>query len=81
MNTSIGVMDTTKRTFLKALTWQLLGLITMTALSYPHTGSLYSALALASSASASGFLAFFVHEKVWNKVPWGRAVQTEKAPH
>lgn len=65
-------MDTRSRTLLKAVTWQLLGIVTMTALSYPHTASLLDAFALALSASASGFVFFFVHECVWNRVRWGR---------
>lgn len=65
-------MDTTRRTILKAITWQTMGVISMAALSYPHTGSLTSALSLAVSASASGFVFFLAHEKIWNAVRWGR---------
>lgn len=65
-------MDSTRRTIAKAITWQALGIITMAALSYPHTGSLIASLSLAVSASASGFVFFLVHEKVWNAVRWGR---------
>ena len=65
-------MDSTRRTIVKAITWQALGIITMTALSYPHIGSLITAISLAISASASGFVFFLVHEKLWNAVQWGR---------
>lgn len=65
-------MDTRSRTLLKALTWQLLGIVTMTALSYPHTNSVWQALTIAASASASGFAFFVVHESIWNRVRWGR---------
>ena len=65
-------METTRRTVVKAATWQALGLATMAALSYPHTESLLGALSLAASASASGFVFFFVHERIWNAVRWGR---------
>ncbi len=65
-------METTRRTVAKAATWQTMGIVSMAALSYPHTGCLLSALSLAASASASGFVFFFVHEKIWNAVRWGR---------
>ncbi|MGF0537338.1 DUF2061 domain-containing protein [Agrobacterium sp. ES01] len=65
-------METTARTIIKALTWQLLGIATMTALTYGQTGSLITALTLALSASATGFIFYFLHEKVWNAVRWGR---------
>ena len=65
-------MDTTTRTIAKAVSWQLLGVFTMVALSYPHTGSVIASLSLAVSASASGFVFFLVHERLWNIVRWGR---------
>ncbi|MBP1853163.1 DUF2061 domain-containing protein [Rhizobium halophytocola] len=65
-------MESTGRTILKAITWQTLGITIMTALGYLQTGSLTGALWIAVSASASGFLLFFVHEKIWNAVRWGR---------
>lgn len=73
-------MDTTARTIAKAVSWQLLGIVTMAALSYPHTGSLIAALSLAASASASGFVFFLVHERLWNAVRWGRAVERSRPP-
>ncbi len=65
-------METMVRTVVKAATWQGLGILTMTALSYPQTGSLTGALSIAVSASASGFVFYLVHEKIWNAVRWGR---------
>lgn len=71
----IAPVETTGRTLAKAITWQTMGIISMTALSYPHTGSFLEALSIAISASATGFVFFFIHEKVWNHVPWGRRKQ------
>ena len=67
-----NLLDTTHRTIIKAITWQLVGILSMLAISYWHTGSLLSALSLAVSASATGLLFYFVHEKIWNAVQWGR---------
>ncbi len=65
-------MESTRRTIMKAVTWQTMGIIIMVALSYQQTGSLTSALSIAIGASASGFVFFFLHEKLWNAVRWGR---------
>lgn len=65
-------MDSAVRTIVKAVTWQALGIFTMTALSYVHTASLIASLSIATSASASGFLFFLVHERIWNAIRWGR---------
>jgi len=73
-------MDSTRRIILKAITWQILGVITMTALSYPHTGSLTIALTLSVSTSAAGFVSFLVHERIWNSVRWGRKAAEENRP-
>jgi len=65
-------MDSTFRIVIKGVSWQVLGIMTMTLLSYLHTGSFVSALSIASSAALSSFVFFFAHEKVWNMVRWGR---------
>ena len=65
-------METRMRTILKSLTWQMLGLATMTALSYYQVGSIKGAFSIALSASVTGFLFFFAHERIWSHVGWGR---------
>lgn len=72
-------METTRRTLIKTLTWQTMGIVSMTLLSLPHTGSFAEALTLAASASATGFVCFFLHETVWNRIGWGRRSNMEKA--
>jgi len=65
-------MESTRRILIKSVTWQILGVITMTALSYVQTGAIFSAFMLAISASSSGFVFFFIHEKIWSRISWGR---------
>ncbi|WP_158498771.1 DUF2061 domain-containing protein [Magnetospira sp. QH-2] len=57
---------------MKSFSWQAMGMVTMTAISYPHTESLMSALTLALTSSASGFVFFLMHERIWNVIRWGR---------
>ena len=65
-------MESPIRSFVKALTWQMLGLITMTALAYIATGDLTAAGGLALGAAITSFGFFFVHERVWALIRWGR---------
>ena len=65
-------MESPIRSFVKALTWQVLGLITMTALAYIATGDIAAAGGLALGAAATSFAFFFLHERVWALIPWGR---------
>ena len=65
-------MESPLRSFVKALTWQVLGLITMTALAYLATGDIATAGSLALGGAVSGFAFFFLHERAWALIPWGR---------
>ena len=65
-------METRTRSIVKAISWQLLGLITMTALAWLSTGSLQAAGGLAIAAAAIGFLFYILHERLWGCISWGR---------
>ena len=64
-------METGWRTLAKAITWQVSGLVVMTALAYGATGSLSIAGGLALVSSATGFVTYFLHERIWQRVRWG----------
>jgi uncharacterized membrane protein len=71
-NTACEAMESPTRSIVKAVTWQLLGLLTMTLLAWFATGSLSAAGGLAISAAAVGFVCFVLHERIWARIPWGR---------
>lgn len=68
-------MESPARSIVKAITWQLLGLFTMTALAWLATGSLVAAGGLAISGALSGFVCFILHERLWARISWGRPPQ------
>lgn len=68
-------MESPARSIVKAITWQLLGLFTMTALAWLATGSLVAAGGLAISGALSGFVCFILHERLWARISWGRRPQ------
>ena len=65
-------MDTNKRTIAKALCRQTMGLITMTVIGYIFTESVGEGGALAITSTAIGLVTFFLHERLWAQVRWGR---------
>ncbi len=65
-------MDQKKRTLTKALTWQGVGLIAMTLIGYVTTGSLTAAGSMAATASVVGLITYVLHERIWDKINWGR---------
>lgn len=65
-------MDTAQRTLCKAITWQTMGLVVTCLLGYAMTGSFQVAGGFALGLAALGMLTFFVHERVWARIAWGR---------
>jgi uncharacterized membrane protein len=64
-------VDTQKRTVVKAVSWQVMGLVSMTLIAYLFTGSVEGSLGVALSSCATGFVCYFLHERAWAKVAWG----------
>ncbi len=65
-------METRTRSIVKAISWQLIGLVTMTLLAFLATGNWGSAGGLALGAAGTGFVCFILHERLWAHIRWGR---------
>ncbi|MEI2805501.1 DUF2061 domain-containing protein [Albidovulum sp.] len=65
-------MDMRRRTMLKAVLWNLLGLMTMSLVGLAMTGSAALGGAMAVVNTAIGFLAYVLYERAWAGVAWGR---------
>ena len=74
-------METTKRTIVKALSWQALGLFVMTVIGYVHIGSMTSALSLAGTSTVLGLISYVIHEKLWQRVRWGNLTVENQIRH
>jgi uncharacterized membrane protein len=68
-------LDTSRRTIAKAITWQCVGILSMIGLAFFHSGNLVEALSLALSASVTGFIFYFIHERAWSRIRWGRKLR------
>ncbi|MEX0287363.1 MAG: DUF2061 domain-containing protein [Paracoccaceae bacterium] len=64
-------METRKRTVLKALIWNLIGLISMSLVGLAMTGSIAVGAVTAAINGALGFTMYFAYERVWGQVRWG----------
>lgn len=65
-------METRGRSLMKAVTWQLWGLLTMGLIGLAFTGSAISGGALALTSAAVGLVCYLAHERLWSRVSWGR---------
>lgn len=66
-------METPKRTILKALTWQALGLVMMTLIGLAVTGSVQAGGFIAVISALTGLVFYILHERLWARVAWGRS--------
>lgn len=65
-------MDSRKRTWIKAIGWQLMGLLSMTVVGFLFTGSLWDGGAIAGVNALVGLMFYILYERVWTRVSWGR---------
>lgn len=73
-------METPARTFAKAVTWQVVGFLAMTLIGYLVTGSVAEGGVVAAVGAASGFVSYFLHERVWARIGWGLAAARSTRP-
>ena len=60
------------RSFVKAVSWRLLGSIDTFIISYFVTGRLVFAASIASVETFTKICLYYFHEQAWARVPWGR---------
>lgn len=65
-------MESRKRSVAKALTWRAGGSLTTAALVYVFTGELKLAAAIGGIEVVAKMVIYYLHERVWSMVRWGR---------
>lgn len=70
-------MDTTRRSIAKALSWRILATAITSAIVYLITGKGDFAAAIGLADTSVKFLVYFGHERLWNRIRYGRI---EKQP-
>ncbi|MDE2488474.1 MAG: DUF2061 domain-containing protein [Alphaproteobacteria bacterium] len=65
--------ETHSRSVVKAVSWRILGSIDTFAISFLVTGELVFAASIASVETFTKLALYYVHERAWARVPWGRA--------
>lgn len=69
-----GPMETRKRSLVKAIIWNAIGLISMSLVGLMATGSMAVSGMMAVINVVIGFTCYLVYERVWAQVRWGRNV-------
>lgn len=64
--------DRLSRSFLKSVSWRVIGTLDTIIISYFITGELSFALSIGGIELVTKMLLYVVHERLWNNVKWGR---------
>jgi uncharacterized membrane protein len=64
--------ETHSRSFVKAVSWRVLGSIDTFVISYFVTHQLVFAASIASVETVTKVVLFYLHERAWAAAPWGR---------
>lgn len=60
------------RSVVKAISWRVIGTLDTLLISYLLTGELAIAASIASVDFVTKMFLYFFHERIWNKIGWGR---------
>lgn len=66
------------RSFVKGISWRLVGSIDSTVLSWFVTGKWVGAFKLGLSEIITKIILFYFHERIWVLIKWGRVFENEK---
>jgi uncharacterized membrane protein len=64
--------DTPVRSLAKAVTWRVTGTVDTFLISWLITGELLLASGIAFTEIMTKICLFWAHERVWNRIRWGR---------
>jgi uncharacterized membrane protein len=73
-------MDTHSRSFMKALSWRMTGTIDTMVISLVITGNMKMAAAIGGTEVITKSLLYYLHERAWLKIPYGRNAPTSVKP-
>ncbi len=67
-------METRRRSLVKAVLWNVIGLVVMAVVGMIATGSAAAGGTLAIANTLIGLVMYVIYERVWARVQWGRHV-------
>ncbi len=65
-------MDSHARSIAKALTYRVLGSLSTGGVAYYFTGNWKTSAGVAAADSVVKLTLYFLHERLWNYIPYGR---------
>jgi uncharacterized membrane protein len=70
---------THSRSFVKGISWRAVGTMDTMMLSYLITGNVSNALRIGFTELFTKIILYYLHERVWSAIKWGRIMKKEAA--
>lgn len=64
--------ETHYRTFVKTITYRIVIIISIFTITFLTTGEISDALAITSITAVTGTVIYYIHERIWNNIHWGK---------
>ena len=74
-------MDSFARTWVKAVLWAAIGLVSMSVIGSLFTGSLSVGGMMAVSNTLIGLASYVIYDRVWSRISWGRQDRKSDSAH
>ena len=71
--------DSRTRSFVKGISWRVIATLTTMTLVFLFTSNLAITVGVGIFDILTKLLFYYIHERVWLKITWGRYVDTEKS--
>ena len=74
-------MDSFAKTWVKAVLWAAIGLVSMSVIGSLFTGSLSVGGMMTLSNTLIGLAIYVIYERVWSRISWGRQDRNSDSAH
>ncbi len=64
--------ETHLRTFIKTISYRIVIIVSIFTITYITTGEFADALVITSITAVTGTIIYYIHERVWNNIHWGK---------
>ena len=68
------MIERRSRSVVKAITWQIVGIIILSLLTYAITGSVKTMSTLTGTFYAIRIVLYYLNERLWDRINWQREV-------
>ncbi len=72
------MVESRKRSLAKAITWRIIAITLLTAVTWLITSDVQVTTSVVIVASTIHVIAYYIHERVWERVKWGRKPTSRK---